>query len=278
LRILLTGRDGQIGWELERALPALGEVVATSRGSLNLENADSLRQQIREIKPDLIVNAAAYTAVDRAETEADLALRVNGVAPGVLAEEAARAQALLVHYSTDYIFDGEKSTPYAEGDAPNPLSAYGRSKLEGEKRIAASGCRHLILRTSWVYAPRGRNFVLTIAGKLRAGEDLRVVADQHGVPTEARFAAESTVALLRSGAEGVLNLVPSGATTWHGLALEVARLLGAKSVVRAIATSEYPTPARRPRNSVLDNARLAARLGARQPPWQTLLERCLARG
>jgi dTDP-4-dehydrorhamnose reductase len=182
---------------------------------------------------------------------------------------------MLVHYSTDYIFDGEKRTPYVESDAPNPINAYGRTKLEGEKRITASDCRYLILRTSWVYAPRGKNFFLTIAKKAQAGDDLRVVGDQHGVPTEAKFVAEMTVALLHGGAEGTFHVVPSGATTWHGFAVEIAKRLGAKRPVQAIASSEYPTPARRPRNSVLDCAKLTARLGVPPPDWQSLLERCM---
>jgi dTDP-4-dehydrorhamnose reductase len=275
LRILLTGRNGQVGWELERELPVLGEITATDRGKIDLSNPQSIVQGMRELKPDVILNAAAYTAVDRAEAEAELALRVNGIGPGVLADEASRLGALLVHYSTDYIFDGEKPSPYTETDLPNPINAYGRSKLEGEKRIAASGCRHLILRTSWVYAPRGKNFFLTIANKLRAGDRLRVVNDQQGVPTEAKFIAEMTVALLRADAEGTLNVVPFGETTWHGFAIEIASRLGAKGPLQAIASSEYPTPARRPRNSILDCAKLSDQLGAPPPDWQSLLDRCV---
>jgi dTDP-4-dehydrorhamnose reductase len=275
LRILLTGRNGQAGWELERALPGLGEVLATDRNTLDLADPDAIRRVVRDSKPQIIVNAAAYTAVDRAESESQLAMQVNGIAPGVLAEEAGRLGALLVHYSTDYIFDGEKRSPYLETDAPNPINVYGRTKLEGEKRITASDCRHLILRTSWVYAPRGRNFFLAIAKKARAGEALRVVADQHGVPTESKFLSEMTVALLHGGAEGTFHIVPSGATTWHGFAAQIAKRLASKSPVEAIASSEYPTPARRPRYSVLDCAKLSARLGTPPPEWQSLLDRCM---
>lgn len=276
MRILLTGRNGQVGWELERVLPSLGELIATDRGALDLADAEGLRPRLREIKPDVIVNAAAYTAVDQAESEPALAMQVNGAAPGVLAEEAKSLGAVLVHYSTDYVFDGEKSSPYVESDTPNPINVYGRTKLEGEKRIRASGCRQLILRTSWVYAPRGRNFFLTIARKVRVGEDLRIVNDQHGVPTEARFVAEMTVALLQCGAEGTFNVVPSGTTTWHGFGAEIAKRLGSKKPPLAIASREYPTPARRPRNSVLNCRKLAERLGVLPPQWQSLLDRCLA--
>jgi dTDP-4-dehydrorhamnose reductase len=275
LRILLTGRRGQVGWELERALPLLGEVVATDRAIVDLADVNAIRRVVREVKPDVIVNAAAYTAVDRAESESELAMQVNGIAPGVLADEVSRLGALLVHYSTDYIFDGEKRSPYVESDAPNPINAYGRTKLEGEKRITASDCRYLILRTSWVYAPRGRNFFLTIAKKVQAGDDLWVVSDQHGVPTEAKFVAEMTVALLHGGVEGTFHVVPWGTTTWHGFATAIANRLGSKSPVHVITSSEYPTPARRPRNSVLDCAKLTDRLGVLPPEWQSLLERCV---
>jgi dTDP-4-dehydrorhamnose reductase len=240
-----------------------------------LADADAIRRVVREVRPHAIVNAAAYTAVDRAESEFELATHVNGIAPGILAEEARRHGVLLIHYSTDYIFDGESPAAYKENDAPNPINNYGRTKLEGEKRIAGSDCRFLMLRTSWVYAPRGKNFFLTISKKVQTGDDLRVVSDQHGVPTEARFVAEMTLALLQAGAEGTFHVVPSGATTWHGFAAEIAKRLGSARPPLAIASSEYPTPARRPRNSVLDCTKLAERLGIRPPAWQSLLERCV---
>ena len=263
MKVLLTGRNGQVGWELERLLD---EVVLTDRATLDLAAADALRKFVREVNPRVIVNAAAYTAVDKAEAERDLAMRVNGIAPGVLAEEAKRLGALLVHYSTDYVFDGEKKSAYVEDDRTNPLSVYGASKLEGENRIRASGCRHLILRTSWVYGPRGHNFFLTM--KKNAGKPLRVVDDQRGAPTSSRFLAESTVALIGKNTEGLLHLVPSGETTWYGFAREI---LGPKADITPITTAQYPTAARRPANSVLDNAKARQALGA-LPDWRELLD------
>ena len=265
MRILLTGRTGQVGWELERALPALGDLVTTDRFALDLSDPGAISRLLREAKPELIVNAAAYTAVDKAESERELAMRVNGEAPGLLAEEAKSLGALLVHYSTDYVFDGEKPTPYVEDDEPNPLSVYGASKLEGEKRIQASGCRHLILRTSWVYGPRGRNFFLTMKN---ARQPLRVVDDQRGVPTSSSFLAEHTLALLKREASGIVHLVPSGTTTWYGFAREI---LGDKAAITPIRSGEYKTAARRPANSVLDNAKARAVLGRELPDWRALL-------
>jgi len=265
VRILLTGRAGQVGWELERALAALGEVVATDRSVLDLARPELLSRFVEKARPDLIVNAAAYTAVDQAESEPELAMRVNAEAPGVLAAEAKKRDALLVHYSTDYVFDGEKRAPYVEDDAPNPLSVYGASKLEGEKRVGASGCRYLILRTSWVYGPRGRNFYLTMKN---ARLPLRVVDDQRGVPTSSAFLAEHTVALLKKEAGGIVHLVPSGETTWYGFAREI---LGEKAQITPIHSSEYKTAARRPANSVLDNRKAQALLGRSLPDWRALL-------
>ncbi len=265
MKILLTGRTGQVGWELERALPELGEVIATDRGVLDLVEKEAIQKALRREKPQIIVNAAAYTAVDKAESEKELCMQINGVAPGVLAEEARRLGALLVHYSTDYVFDGEKKSPYLEDDAPNPVNAYGAAKLEGERRIRESGCRHLILRTSWVYGPRGRNFFLTMRN---ARPPLRVVDDQRGVPTSSAFLAEHTLALLRKDASGVVHLVPSGATTWYGFAREI---LGEKADLTPIRSSEYKTAARRPASSVLANARAASLLGRPLPPWQAVL-------
>lgn len=196
MRILLTGANGQVGWELARRLPALGELIATDLAALDLSDADAIRRTVRELKPALIVNAVAYTAVDRAESEPELAHAVNARAPAVLAEEARRLGALLVDYSTDYVFDAEKRSPYVEDDPPNPLNVYGCTKLAGEEAVRASGCRHLIFRASWLYAPRGRNFVLAIARKARAGEPLRVVGDQTGVPISAAFLADATLRIL----------------------------------------------------------------------------------
>jgi dTDP-4-dehydrorhamnose reductase len=248
--------------------------VATDRQSLDLSNLESTAALVRQSRPHVIINAAAYTAVDRAETELDLARKVNAAAPGVLAEEARKLGALLVHYSTDYIFDGTKRAPYREDDLPAPINAYGRTKLEGEKRIKESGARYLLLRTSWVYAPRGRNFFLAIAAKARAGGPLRVVADQTGVPTSAAFLAGVTRRLVEAGEEGTVNAVPSGTTTWHGFAVAIVQRLALNLPVEPIGTADYPTPAKRPAYSVLDNAKLVATLGV-QPGWESLLDSCV---
>ena len=272
MRILLTGRNGQVGWELERALPALGELIATDRQALDLADAEVIRRTVREVKPDLIVNAAAYTAVDRAEAERDAAIQVNAVAPGVLAQEAKRLGALLVHYSTDYVFDGEKRSPYVETDTPNPISHYAFTKLEGERAVASSGCRNLILRTSWVYGPRASNFYQIIRRRADANEAMRMVDDQTSVPTGSAFLATQTVALLRTGTEGLLHLVPSGHATRYEFAREVVTAGGSRSKVEPARTSDFPSSARRPVYSVLDNRRAAALLGA-LPTWQEILGR-----
>jgi dTDP-4-dehydrorhamnose reductase len=271
LRILLTGCRGQVGAELERALPALGEVMATDRSRLDLAHPETIRDMVRQIKPEIIVNAAAYTAVDKAESERELATQVNGIAPGVLAEEAKRLGALLVHYSTDYVFDGEKRSPYTEGDAPNPISHYGRTKLEGERAVTGSGCRHLILRTSWVYGPRASNFFQIIRRKAEVNEPMMMVDDQTSVPTPASFVAKYTVGLVRERANGLLHLVPSGAATRYEFAREVTRATGSRSQVEPARTAEFPAPARRPAYSALDNRKAAALLGRVLPDWQFLL-------
>jgi len=276
VRILLTGPTGQVGWELAPRLAALGEVVALDRSALDLADAGVLRARVRDVRPDVIVNAAAYTAVDRAESEPELALAINGVAPGVLAEEAKRLGALLVHYSTDYVFDGTKEGAYVEDDATNPLSVYGRTKLDGERAIRASGCRHLILRTSWVYASRGHNFLLTMLRLGAERPELRVVDDQRGAPTWARDIAGATVTLLAKPPNGLFHLTAAGETTWHGFACEIMRLAGRKAVVHRIRSNEYPAAARRPANSLLDNHRLRAAAGIVMPAWDESLTRCLA--
>jgi dTDP-4-dehydrorhamnose reductase len=275
VKIMITGPTGQVGWELAPPLGALGEVVALDRSALDLADPDAIRARVRELRPDVIVNAAAYTAVDRAESEPALALAVNGRAPGVLAEEAKALGALLVHYSTDYVFDGTKGAPYTEDDLPNPLSVYGRTKLEGERAIQASGCRQLILRTSWVYAGRGHNFLLTMLRLGAERRELRVVDDQRGAPTWARDIATATVRLLAQPPAGLFHLTAAGETTWHGFACEIMRLAGLAPVVHRIRSDEYPTAARRPANSVLDNARVKS-AGIVLPPWQESLARCLA--
>jgi dTDP-4-dehydrorhamnose reductase len=276
VKILLTGPTGQVGWELCSRLPALGEVVALDRAALDLSDPDAIRERVRELRPEVIVNAAAYTAVDRAESEPDLATAINATAPGVLAEEARCLDALFVHYSTDYVFDGTKATPYVEDDSPNPLSVYGRTKLEGERAIRASGCRHLILRTSWVYAGRGHNFLLTMLRLGAERPELRVVGDQRGAPTWARDIAEASVKLLAQPVEGLFHLTAAGETTWHGFASEIMRLAGLAAVVQRIRSDEYPTAARRPANSVLDNGRLRAAAGVVMPAWEESLAKCLA--
>ena len=274
MRILLTGRNGQVGWELERALPALGEVIATGRATLDLADFDAIRRLVREAKPDAIVNAAAYTAVDKAESEPDIAMRINGEAPGVLANEAKRLGALLVHYSTDYVFDGTLERPYREDDAPNPINAYGASKLAGERAIRSSGCRHLIFRTSWVYGPRGSNFYRTIARAARERPELRVIDDQFGAPTSCGAIARATASVLEtslrspSAATGMFHLTAGGETTWHGFASAIVAREGLNTVVTAIRSAEYPTAARRPRNSRLDNARLHSMFGVALPEWR----------
>jgi dTDP-4-dehydrorhamnose reductase len=294
MRILLTGADGQVGWELRRALAPLGTLSALDRRGLDLAQAEAIRARVREIGPQLIVNAGAYTAVDKAETEPELAMAVNAAAPAVLAEEARRGGAALVHYSTDYVFDGEKDGAYTEDDAPRPLGAYGRSKLAGEEAVRASGAPHLILRTSWIYAARGRNFLLTMLRLARERDELRVVCDQFGAPTWAREVADATArvlarcaadpagavsALAQSG--GVYHLSAAGRTSWHGFACAIlehaARLPGIRARrVTPIRTSEYPTAAARPRNSVLSSARLAQRFGVALPEWSASLPLCLA--
>ena len=276
MKILLTGPTGQVGWELAPRLGALGEVVALDRPALDLADGDAIRARVRDLRPDVIVNAAAYTAVDRAESEPDRANAINATAPGVLAEEAKSLGALLVHYSTDYVFDGTKAVPYTEDDAPNPLSVYGRTKLDGERAIQASGCRHLILRTGWVYASRGHNFLLTMLRLGAERSELRVVDDQRGAPTWARDIAEATVALLAKPPNGLFHLTAAGETTWHGCACEIMRLAGLTPVVHRIRTAEYPTAARRPASSVLDNARLRAVAGIVMPAWEESLARCVA--
>jgi dTDP-4-dehydrorhamnose reductase len=271
LRILLTGRNGQVGWELERALPALGEVIATDRSTLDIVDPSAIRRVVREVKPDVIVNAAAYTAVDKAESERELAMQVNAIAPGVLADEAKRRGALLVHYSTDYVFDGEKRSPYVEEDAPNPISHYARTKLQGEHAIAAVGCRHLILRTSWIYGPRARNFYQIIRRKAAANELMLMVDDQTSIPTTGAFVAEHTVTLLRKGATDLLHLVPSGKATRYEFAREVVNTMGSRSHVQPVSTDSFPSAARRPTYSVLDNRTAEDVLLLTLPDWKDLL-------
>lgn len=288
MRILITGGAGQVGWELCRTLAIHGEILAPARSELDLASADSIVSAVRAFGPELIVNAAAYTAVDKAESEAELAAKVNGDAPRILAEEAARLGAGLVHYSTDYVFDGAKNEAYVEDDEAAPISVYGRTKLAGERGVAGANPANLILRTSWVYGTRGRNFLLTVLRLARERKELKVVNDQYGAPTPARLIAEATaciVARLSRHAHldadrledigGVYHLTSAGRATWHEFAQEILRGSQAAPRVMPIATAEFPTPARRPRNSVLDNGKLRQAFGIELPDWKTGLKLCL---
>ena len=290
--ILLFGKSGQVGWELQRSLSVLGHVTALDFDSQDhcgdFSNPDGIVQAVRALRPDVIVNAAAHTAVDKAESEPELAQLLNATTPGVLAEEAARSRAWLVHYSTDYVFDGSGSRPWVETDRPAPLSVYGRTKWEGEQRIQQSGAKHLILRTSWVYAARGGNFAKTML-KLAAERDaLNVIADQWGAPTSAELLADVTAhalrqAMARPELAGLYHCVAGGETTWHAyaqLVIEHARAAGvpikvAADAVRPIPTTAYPTPATRPLNSRLDTSRLQTAFGLHLPDWQPGVVRML---
>lgn len=293
MKILLFGKNGQVGWELQRSLAPLGELVALDHDgapglSGNFADPDSLAATVRSVAPDLIVNAAAHTAVDKAESEADFARSLNALAPGVLAREAAARGALLVHYSTDYVFDGSGHAPRDEDAPTGPLSVYGRSKLEGEQLIRDSGCRHLIFRTSWVYAARGGNFAKTML-KLAAERDaLTIINDQHGAPTGADLLADVTAhavrqTLARPELAGLYHLVAGGETTWYDYArhvIEHARARGvsvkvAPEAIRPVPTSAFPTPAARPLNSRLATGRLQRAFGLVLPPWQSGVNRML---
>ena len=287
MKILLIGKNGQVGTELMQVLPTVGELVSTDRGTLDLADPASIARAIRTHRPDVIVNAAAYTAVDKAESDAPAALAVNSVAPGVMASEAKALGALLIHYSTDYVFDGSKAGAYVEEDKPAPLGVYGRSKLEGETHIRQVGCRHLILRTSWVYGPHGANFLRTMlrfAGWFgdTPREALRVVDDQVGSPTSSRMIADATARMLsgiKGGAspqDGVYHMTAAGQVSWCGFARAIFAGAGLDTPVVAIPTSEYPTPAVRPKNSVLDNSRFELTFLFRLPAWQAGLDQCTA--
>jgi dTDP-4-dehydrorhamnose reductase len=275
MRILITGSRGQVGEALQLRFQDRGEVLALDRAALDLANADAIRAAVRRFKPELILNAAAYTAVDRAESDEVSAQAINGKAPGILAAEARRLDALLLHYSTDYVFDGRKNAPYIEEDPTGPLGVYGRTKLAGEQAIAASGCRHLILRSSWIYGARGQNFMLTMLRLARERPQLRVVNDQIGAPTWSHSLADMTLELLdRDPPSGIYHATDGGETSWHGFATEILKLAGIATPIVAIPTEDYPTPAQRPRNSRLDNEkRIVA--GGTQQPWEDSLRECL---
>lgn len=293
MRILVLGSQGQVGWELARSLLPLGQVTALGRDEADLTDRDGLRRAVRAYAPGLIVNAAAYTAVDRAETDESMAMAVNGIAPGILAEEAKRHRALLIHYSTDYVFDGMSPRPYLETDPANPQSAYGRSKLAGESAIAATGCDHLILRTSWVYGARGHNFMRTVMRLARERDTLRIVADQTGTPTWSRWIADATAHMARQAmgrqsvqefSSGTYHLACADQTTWHGFASAIVdeyrklypdSALAVKSI-EPIATTDYPLPAKRPATSCLDCGKLLADYAIISPHWRHALRLCMA--
>jgi dTDP-4-dehydrorhamnose reductase len=282
-RILITGTSGQVGYELERSLQGLGEIIALDRNRMDLSNLDQVRDVIRIVRPTLIVNPAAYTAVDRAESEPELAMRINGEAPGVMAEEARRLGAGMIHYSTDYVFDGTKESAYVEDDPTCPVNVYGATKLAGEQLIQAAGIEHLILRTSWVYGKRGKNFLLTMQRLARERESLAVVADQFGAPTWSRTIADTTAHIVAigggkipSGSSGIYHLTAQGRTSWHGFteAIVAHASTEKKPLVTPIPASDYPVPARRPQNSSLSCERLMGRFCA-LPAWDRALALCL---
>lgn len=286
-RILLVGKIGQVGWELRRTLAPMARITCVDYPEIDLTDGDSIRRWVRETRPDIVINAAAYTAVDKAESEPDKAMKINGVAPGILAEEAKKLRALLVHYSTDYVFDGAKAEPYLETDASNPLGAYGRTKLAGDEAVRAIGGAHLILRLCWVYGARGQNFMLTMMRLARERETLRVVGDQVGCPTWSRMIAETTALALKQAVgagnwdsfTGTYHLASSGVTSWHSFTKAIIALMpveGKKcSMVEAITTAEYPTPTKRPAYSVLNCDKLQRTFGLRLPHWEESLKQVL---
>lgn len=293
--ILLIGKTGQVGWELCRALAPLGKVTALDRHAIDLADPDSIRRAVRTVSPDLIVNAAAYTAVDKAESEPDAAMAINGIAPGILAEEAKRLNALLIHFSTDYVFDGIKSTPYTEDDEPNPLNVYGQTKLAGERAVIAVGGAHLIFRVSWIYGARGKNFLLTMLRLAKQRNALRIVNDQIGAPTWSRLIAEIVAHVLVSRSRdiaagecnGIYHASAAGRASWYDFAAEIFRCDddGHRSMhgldidiphVSPIPSSEYVTPATRPANSLLSSKKLIDTFDIFLPDWRDSLMLCLS--
>jgi dTDP-4-dehydrorhamnose reductase len=293
MKILLFGKNGQVGWELQRSLAPLGDIIALDREGGDglcgdLMDAEGIARTVRTVRPEAVVNAAAYTAVDKAESEADRAAQVNAIAPGAMARAAADVGAWLVHYSTDYVFDGSGERPWREDDAPGPLSVYGRTKLAGEERIVSANPRHLVLRTSWVYAARGGNFAKTMLRLARERERLIVIDDQYGAPTGAELLADVTAHALRSlaggaGQAGIYHVAAAGETTWNGYArFVVAHAQHAGENIKAgpqqvdpVPTSAFPTPARRPHNSRLDTSRFQSTFGLVLPSWQQGVARML---
>ncbi|APC16515.1 dTDP-4-dehydrorhamnose reductase [Pseudomonas frederiksbergensis] len=286
LKILISGQHGQVSRELQKRLGDLGELIVLGRDQLDLAHPEQIRQQVRALRPNLIINAAAHTAVDQAESEPELAFAINATAPGIFAELALELGIPLIHYSTDYVFDGSKTSPYTEADEPHPLGVYGASKLAGEQAIRAVNGQHLILRTSWVYSNHGRNFLLTMQRLLQEKPHLRIVADQIGAPTWAGTIATSTRALIerwqsgKPGAWGTYHLTARGETSWFGFAQAIAEHVQAQhktcASLEAIPSRDYPTPAARPLNSRLDCRLLQQQWQVSQPVWRDALRECLA--
>ena len=292
MKLLLLGKGGQVGWELQRSLAPLGELTALDFDSTDFHadfsHPDRLAETVLKVRPDVVVNAAAHTAVDKAESEPDFARKLNATSPGVVAEAAQQIGALMVHYSTDYVFDGSGSTPWEEGDATGPLSVYGRTKLEGEQLVAQHCARHLIFRTSWVYAARGGNFAKTMLRLAKERERLTVIDDQFGAPTGAELLADVTAHAIRAtladpAKTGLYHVVAGGETSWHGYARYVLEqavqagvaLKASPDTVDAVPTSAFPTPAVRPGNSRLNTRKLQATFGLTLPHWQTGVARML---
>jgi dTDP-4-dehydrorhamnose reductase len=298
VKILLTGKTGQVGYELERSLQGLGEIIALNRSQMDLANLDQVREVIRSVKPSLIVNPAAYTAVDKAESEPELAMRINGEAPAIMAEEVKKLGAAMIHYSTDYVFDGSKTTPYVETDPTNPINVYGATKLAGEQAIQAAGIPHLILRTSWVYGMRGKNFLLTVLRLAQERDELRIVADQHGAPTWCRTIADTTshivakfegfgpgnkIAITDQSTvrdawqqlSGIYHLTAQGQTSWHGFTKAILEYhsVAKKPLVTPILAQDYPLPATRPGSSVL-SCKLIKDTFCDLPNWEAALRLC----
>ncbi|NOU01595.1 MAG: dTDP-4-dehydrorhamnose reductase [Gallionella sp.] len=292
MKILLLGKNGQVGWELQRSLAPLGELIALDRNSVpfgDLTNLDALAETIRVIQPDIIVNAAAHTAVDKAESESELARTLNALAPAVLASEAKRINAWLIHYSTDYVFDGRGDKPWLETDVTGPLSVYGATKLEGEKLIQQSGCKHLIFRTSWVYGARGGNFAKTMLRLAQERDSLNIINDQIGAPTGADLLADVTAHAIRAAQQqadvsGLYHLVAGGETSWHGYASYVIDLARRAEIqikvtpeaIKPVPTSDFPTPAKRPHNSRMDTTKLQQSFDLKLPQWQAGVARMLS--
>ena len=293
MRILLTGKNGQVGSELNKILSQFGEIIATGRNEMNLDDSSQIRSVVQQVKPKLIINAGAYTAVDKAESDQELAKAVNGIAPKILAEEAKNSDALLIHYSTDYSYNGEMShRPYLESDSPSPNSVYGKTKLQGDQAIEKSGVSHLIFRTGWVYSKTGGSFLRTILKLAKEKNELRVVNDQTGTPTWCRSIAEATCKSIKNILEkregslsktaasisGVYHMTCQGETNWHRFAQTILELSCPDNMPKllAISTKEYPTPAIRPTYSVLSNTKLQKYFGIQLPHWEHALKQCLS--